>query len=107
MHRKLLLVTFDHYKLCRENMDHCLMESKQQLTCFPYSETSKFKGDQCLQHQIEGEWKKDANNCPNLQYEGLNQDIKWITKLKRRRNLRLRNIERPIRKTLFSNFHFP
>jgi len=103
MHIKLLIVTFDHHKFCRDNMDHCLLGSKQQLTCFPYYTPNKFKSIHHQQQQIEGNWKIDATDCLDPQYEGLNQDIRWITKLKWKRNLKVRNAERSMKVFLASD----
>ena len=64
-------------------MDHWILGITQQVTCSPY--TTFNEGSRLQQHHQdlidEANWRV-VSDFLNPQYEALNQDIKWLTKLK-------------------------
>ena len=71
-------------------MDHWDLEITQQLTCSPYTtfnECSRLPLQPQHQDRIdEPNWGVGVSDFLDPQYEGLNQDIKWLTKLKWKKN---------------------
>ena len=87
-------------------MDHCLMGVKQQPTCFPNSTPHEYINTLQKQQHIGDIWNVHASYFVNPLYEVINQDIKWITKLKWKRNLKVNNSQRTLKAVLPSDNHY-
>ena len=87
-------------------MDHCLMGVKQKQTCFPNSTPHKYYNTLQKQQYTGDIWNVHASDFLNPLYEVINQDIKWITKLKWKRNLKVNNSQRTLKEFLPSDSHY-
>ena len=102
----LSIVSLYYHKHCRDNMDHCLMGVKQQPTCFPNSTPPEYYNTLQKQQYTGDIWNIHASDFLNPLYEVINQDIKWITKLKWKRNLKVNNSQRTLKQFLPRNSHY-
>ena len=87
-------------------MDHCPIGVKQQPTCFLNSTPHESYNILQKQQHTGDIWNIHASDFLNPLYEVINQDIKWISKLKWRRNLKVNNAERTLKLSLSSDTHY-
>jgi len=80
---------------------------QQHQTCFPNSTPHEYYNTLQKQQYIGDIWNVHASDFLNPLYEVINQDIKWITKLKWKRNLKVNNnSQRTIKAFLPSDSHY-
>ena len=73
--------------IASDNMDHCLRGIKQQSRCFPYLTPHEYSSVIPREQHSLNSWNVYSSEGLNPMYKGINQDIKWITKIKRKRSL--------------------
>ena len=80
-------------------MDHWKLGITQQLTCSPCTIFNECSGLpphlQHHEHIDEDNWGVGVSDFLDPQYEGMNQDIKWLTKLKWKKQS-VKNVEKQL-----------